>query len=45
MAAKKIKKLAVAENGKLVGIVTSMDLMRAGPKLINLLEELRQTKS
>lgn len=45
MAAKKIKKLAIAENGKLIGIITSMDLMRAGPKLINLLEELRRTKS
>jgi len=44
MATKKIKKLAVVENGKLVGIVTSMDLMRAGPKLISLMEELRRTK-
>jgi len=44
MATKKIKKLTVIENGKLVGIVTSMDLMRASPKLLNLLEELRRTK-
>jgi CBS domain-containing protein len=44
MATKKIKKLAVTENGKLVGIVTSMDLMRASPKLISLMEELRRTK-
>ena len=44
MATKKIKKLAVIENSELVGIVTSMDLMRASPKLLNLLEELRRTK-
>ena len=44
MATKKIKKLAVTENGKLVGIVTSMDLMRASPRLISLMEELRRTK-
>ena len=44
MAAKKIKKLAVIENGKLIGIVTSMDLMKASPKLLSLLEELRRTK-
>jgi len=44
MAAKKIKKLAVIENDKLVGIVTSMDLMKASPKLISLHEELSQTK-
>jgi len=44
MAVKKIKKLAVIEKGKLVGIMTSMDLMRASPKLLNLMEELRQTK-
>ncbi len=44
MTAKKIKKLAVIENGKLVGIVSSMDLMSASPKLLNLLEELRRAK-
>lgn len=44
MATKKIKKLAVIENGKLVGIVTSMDLMRASPKLLHLLKELKRTK-
>jgi len=44
MATKKIKKLAVIENGKLIGIITSMDLMKASPKLINLLEEFRRTK-
>jgi len=44
MAARKIKKLAVIENGKLVGIVTSMDLMRASPKLISLMGELSRAK-
>ena len=44
MAAKKIKKLAVTEKGELVGIVTSMDLMRASPKLISLMEEFQRTK-
>ena len=44
MAAKKIKKLAVIERGRLVGIVTSMDLVRASPKLINLIEELSRAK-
>jgi len=44
MATKKIKKLAVIENSKLVGIVTSMDLIRASPKLISLMEEFRRTK-
>jgi len=44
MATRKIKKLAVMENGKLVGIVTSMDLMKASPKLISLIEELSRNK-
>jgi len=44
MAAKKIKKLAVTENAKLVGIVTSMDLMKASPRLLSLIEELSRTK-
>jgi signal-transduction protein with cAMP-binding, CBS, and nucleotidyltransferase domain len=44
MASKKIKKLAVIENGKMVGIITSMDLMKASPKLISLMEELRRIK-
>ena len=44
MAAKKIKKLAVTENAKLVGIVTSMDLMKASPKLLSLIEELSRSK-
>ena len=44
MANKKIKKLPVIEKGKLTGIVTSMDLMRAGPELISLLEELLKAR-
>ncbi|MDW8049139.1 MAG: CBS domain-containing protein [Nitrososphaerota archaeon] len=40
MAGKKIKKLPVVEDGKLVGIVTSMDIMNAAPKLASLLQEL-----
>ena len=44
MATRKIKKLPVVENEKLVGIVTSMDVMRANPKIVGLLEELLKTK-
>jgi len=44
MATRKIKKLPVVENQKLVGIVTSMDVMRANPKIVGLLEELLKTK-
>jgi CBS domain-containing protein len=40
MAKKGIKKLPVVEDDRLVGIVTSMDLMRAGPRLVDLLEDL-----
>lgn len=40
MAKNNIKKLPVIEDGKLVGIVTSMDLVRAGPRLLDLLEDL-----
>ncbi|UCD72647.1 MAG: CBS domain-containing protein [Candidatus Bathyarchaeota archaeon] len=40
MAKNGIKKLPVMEDERLVGIVTTMDLMRAGPRLINVLEEL-----
>lgn len=44
MSNRKIKKLVVLENNKLVGIITSMDLMKASPKLISLLEEFLRTK-
>jgi CBS domain-containing protein len=44
MASRKIKKLPVVEDQKLVGIVTSMDVMRANPKIVGLLEELLKTK-
>ncbi|UCC33121.1 MAG: CBS domain-containing protein [Candidatus Bathyarchaeota archaeon] len=44
MAGRKIKKLPVVENERLVGIVTSMDIVRANPKIIGLLEELLKTK-
>lgn len=40
MAKKKIKTLPIVEDDKLVGIVTSMDLIRAAPKLVELLEDL-----
>ena len=40
MTQKQIKKLAVMEEGKLVGVVTSMDLMQAAPTLVKLLEDL-----
>jgi CBS domain-containing protein len=40
MTEKNIKKLPIMEDGKLVGIVTSMDLVKAGPKLLVMLEDL-----
>lgn len=40
MAKNMIKKLPVIEGDRLVGIITTMDLMKAGPKLINVLEDL-----
>jgi CBS domain-containing protein len=44
MARRKIKKLPVVEGERLVGIVTSMDVMRANPKIVSLLEETLKTK-
>jgi CBS domain-containing protein len=35
---KGVRKLPVVEDDRLVGIVTSIDLMRTGPKLVDLLE-------
>lgn len=40
MSRKHIKKLPVVEGSKLVGIVTSTDLMMAAPKLVSALTEL-----
>jgi CBS domain-containing protein len=40
MANKRIKRLPVMENNKLVGIVTSSDIMRASPILVNALLDL-----
>lgn len=40
MAKRKIKTLPIVEDDELVGIVTSMDLIRAAPKLVELLEDL-----
>jgi CBS domain-containing protein len=40
MARKGLKKLIVVRNDKLVGIITSMDIIKAEPKLVGLLEDL-----
>ena len=40
MSRKHIKKLPVVSNGKLVGIITTMDLVREAPKLAALMEDL-----
>lgn len=40
MIEKRIKKLPVMDGGKLVGIITSMDIMRSQPKLISDLGDL-----
>ena len=40
MAMKQIKRLATVENGKLTGIVSSSDIMRASPRLVNTLTNL-----
>jgi CBS domain-containing protein len=39
MVKKKIKKLPVVEDEKLVGMITSMDIMRANPKIVSFFEE------
>jgi CBS domain-containing protein len=44
MAKKGIKKLPVVEDGRLVGIVTSMDIMKAAPKLMSLFQEIIQAR-
>jgi CBS domain-containing protein len=40
MAKKGVKKLLVVRDDKLVGIVTSMDIVREQPKLTELMEDL-----
>ena len=40
MVKKGLKKLIVVQEGKLVGIITSMDIVREEPKLTKLFEEL-----
>jgi len=40
MVKKRFKKLPVVRNGKIVGIITSMDLVREEPKLTKLFEDL-----
>jgi len=40
MTRKRIKKLPVVSDNKLVGIITSMDLVRAEPKLTTLIESI-----
>ena len=44
MVNKKIKKLPVVEDEKLVGIVTSVDVMRANPKIVEFFEEHLKAK-
>ena len=39
MVKKKIKKLPVVEDERLVGMITSMDIMRANPKIVSYFEE------
>ena len=40
MSKKNVKKLPVVTDNKLVGIITSLDLVREEPKLIKLMEDL-----
>ena len=40
MSKKNVKKLPVVTDNKLVGIITSLDLLREEPKLIKLMEDL-----
>jgi len=45
MAKKRIKKLPVVRDDKLVGIITSMDVVREAPKLAELMESLLKPSS
>lgn len=40
MTRKRVKKLLIVRDNKLVGIVTSMDLVREQPRLVQLIEDL-----
>ena len=40
MVEKKIKKVPVVEGGKLIGILSSSDIVKAGPAQLGILEEL-----
>ena len=44
MAKKRIKKLVVVKEGRLIGVVTTMDIVRHGPKLIDLFQEMLRTR-
>ncbi len=44
MAKKRIKRLPVVEEDRLVGIITSSDIMKASPRLVSLLMELSQIR-
>lgn len=44
MAKKGIKKLPVVRDNELIGIITSMDIVKVQPKLVALMEELLWTR-
>ena len=44
MSRERIKKLPVVEDGRLIGIVTSTDLVRSGPELVSALTDLLSKK-
>lgn len=44
MVERQIKRLVVVEDGKLVGIISSTDIMRSSPTQISILEELLRVR-
>lgn len=44
MTVRQIKKLPVVEEDGVVGIITTMDIMKAAPRMMNLFEELSRTR-
>jgi CBS domain-containing protein len=44
MAKRKIKKLAVVEGGKVVGMISTSDIVRANPTQLGILEELLRVR-